>query len=87
MRIQTLNGAWELLKAGESEAIPAPVPGCVHLDLLANEQLPDPFYRDNEKDMLWIGETDWVYRRSFEVSPELLKHKYLRLRCHEASYR
>jgi beta-mannosidase len=81
MRLQSLNGAWELRQAGSSEAIPAKVPGCVHLDLLANAKLPDPFYRDNEKDMLWIGECDWIYRRTFEIAPEFLKHKHLRLRC------
>ncbi len=27
---------------------PATVPGDVHLDLIANHLIPDPFYRDNE---------------------------------------
>ncbi len=28
--------------------LPATVPGDVHLDLLANKKIDDPFYRDNE---------------------------------------
>jgi len=34
------------------------VPGCIHTDLLAAGKIADPFYRDNEKDVQWVGETD-----------------------------
>jgi hypothetical protein len=42
---------WGLATAGGPEArnVPAVVPGCVHLDLLAAGKIPDPFYRDNQK--------------------------------------
>jgi len=32
---------------GENGWMPATVPGDVHLDLLANKKIPDPFFRDN----------------------------------------
>ncbi|MBC8172208.1 MAG: glycoside hydrolase family 2 protein, partial [Anaerolineae bacterium] len=81
MEIFSLNGAWSLFKGGDDTAIPATVPGCVHTDLLANGLLEDPFYRDNELKQMWVGETDWRYSRSFAVSPELLTHERVLLRC------
>ena len=62
-----LGGSWQLFREGSSDALPADVPGYVHLDLLAAKKIPDPFYRDNEKVVQWVGEANWIYRRSFEV--------------------
>src|ERR1051325_9843235 len=76
-----LNGAWRLARAGSDEWISATVPGCVHTDLLAAGKISDPFFRDNERSLQWIGETDWVYRRTFDVPTELLQHDQVRLRC------
>jgi beta-mannosidase len=56
------DGAW----------LPATVPGDVHLDLLANKKIPDPFFRDNEAKLQWIENASWEYRVSFDVTPELL---------------
>ncbi|MGJ3239844.1 MAG: beta-mannosidase [Anaerolineae bacterium] len=81
MRKFSLNGAWELQKAGDEVIILATVPGCVHTDLLANGLLDDPFYRDNEAGMQWIGETDWIYRRRFTVPDEVLQSQQVLLRC------
>jgi len=68
MVVFSLNGQWLLSKKGNSEKIVANVPGTVHTALLAAENIADPFYRDNEKDLMWIGETDWEYRRQFTVT-------------------
>jgi beta-mannosidase len=76
-----LGGHWEVKREGTSEFIPATVPGCIHTDLLAAKKIPDPFYRDNERSVQWIGEADWTYRRSFDVTAELLKREYVLLRC------
>jgi beta-mannosidase len=78
----SLNGAWTLLKADDPTAIAATVPGCVHTDLLANGLLDDPFYRDNELKQMWVGETDWTYRRTFSVTPDLLTHDRVLLCCY-----
>jgi beta-mannosidase len=78
----SLNGAWMLFQGGQTQPIAAAVPGCVHTDLLANGLLENPFYRDNELKQMWIGETDWRYTRTFIVSPELLAHDRVLLRCH-----
>lgn len=76
-----LNGDWQVTKSGATDWLPAKVPGCVHTDLLAAGKIPDPFYRDNEKLVQWVGETNWVYRRTFHVPPELLRHDRVLLRC------
>ena len=76
-----LGGAWQVAKEGTSETIPAVVPGCIHTDLLAAKKIPDPFYRDNEKAVQWISDANWLYRRSFDVAPELLAHDYVVLKC------
>ena len=80
-RALSLNGAWRVAKAGDLLWLPATVPGCIHTDLLAAGKIPDPFHRDNEKELQWIGEADWTYRRRFEVPAEILKHDRVRLHC------
>src|SRR5690554_462950 len=81
MQIITLNGKWVLNKTGEKEKISAVVPGSVHTDLLAEAIIDEPFYRDNEKDIMWIGETDWDYSREFAINKETLEFEKILLRC------
>ncbi|MGO9777999.1 MAG: beta-mannosidase [Terracidiphilus sp.] len=64
---------------GESGWLPATVPGDVHLDLLANKKIPDPFFRDNEAKLQWIENESWEYRLSFEVTPALLARSHVDL--------
>ncbi|MEU7871922.1 glycoside hydrolase family 2 protein [Dactylosporangium sp. NPDC049140] len=46
--------------------IPATVPGCVHLDLLAAGLIPDPYLDENERLLAWIGRVDWRYETVFQ---------------------
>lgn len=69
-----------LKKRGDKESFPAMVPGDVYLDLLDARKIPDPFYRDNENGLQWIGETDWTYGRVFHVPAGILKHDRVLLR-------
>ena len=57
------------------------MPGCIHADLLAAGKIPDPFYRDNEKAVQWVGESDWRYRRTFDVPEAVLENDRVLLRC------
>lgn len=75
-----LCGDW-LLSGGEFRRIPARVPGCVHTDLLANRLIEDPFFADNEKKLMWIGETDWCYERDFTVDSDVLNSRRVILHC------
>jgi len=52
---------------------PAQVPGTIHTDLLANGLIPDPFWRDNEMKLQWVGERNWSYKNIFELRAEQLE--------------
>ena len=83
MRKQSLNGEWTLTIPGSVfPETAATVPGSVYHDLLTAGLISDPFDRDNEDEALKIMEYDFVYRRTFEVSEELLKSDAVMLRCH-----
>ena len=81
MQTLDLGGDWTLTKAGSGEEIPAEVPGCVQTDLLAAGRIEDPFHRDRELDLQWIGESDWLYRRTFTVPASMLESARVLLRC------
>ncbi len=59
--------------------LPAEVPGDVHLDLLRNKLIPDPYYRDNEAKLQWIQDAEWEYRRTLDVTPEMLSRQNIEL--------
>ncbi len=80
MNIINLSGEWKL-SGGGFLGLKAQVPGCVHTDLLGSGSIPDPYYRDNEMQLMWIGETDWKYSRSFEISEGMLGNEHVILRC------
>ena len=46
--------------------IPAAVPGCVHLDLLAAGLIADPYLDENELAVGWVGRVDWRYETAFD---------------------
>ena len=78
---QSLSGQWTFRQLNNDEWMPATVPGGVHTDLLAMGKIPDPFVADNEKQVQWIGDTDWEYRATFNAAPELLKETKQFLVC------
>lgn len=61
--------------------MPANVPGCVHLDLMAAGVIPDPFAADNEEKVQWVGEADWTCRREFVADMDLLSQDRVYLEC------
>jgi len=75
--VLTLDHGWQFrqVTAGaqdESGWLPATVPGDVHLDLLANKKIPDPFFRDNESKLQWIEKESWEYRLNFTVTAAMM---------------
>jgi beta-mannosidase len=81
MQKQSLTGAWQFRQAGAQDWLPAQVPGGVHTDLLALGRIPDPFVADNELKVMWVAETDWEYRHSFNVDKGLLTQDNVTLVC------
>lgn len=74
-----ISTGWQFREAGKDKWSPASVPGCVHTDLLNNKLIDDPFYRDNEKKLQWIGKTDWEYQTTLSLTAGMLKRKNLEL--------
>jgi beta-mannosidase len=66
-----LNSDWQFRQVGEGVWYDAKVPGEVHTDLLDNGIIEDPFFRDNERKLQWIGKTDWEYQVSFTLRDDL----------------
>ncbi len=82
--VLALDRGWQFrqiapAQSSESGWLPATVPGDVHLDLLANKKIPDPFYRDNESKLQWIENESWEYRLKFDVTAALLAHSNIDL--------
>ncbi|HEX9615761.1 MAG TPA: hypothetical protein VGA55_09635, partial [Bacteroidota bacterium] len=85
-----LNGQWAFKAVDRYRTLPvkkrsvkawmkATVPGTVHTDLIANGEIPDPFYRTNELDVQWVESVQWQYRREFEVSSRFLEQQSVQL--------
>jgi beta-mannosidase len=76
-----LGGEWTLKQAGKRGNIIGTVPGSVHTDLLAAGKIPDPYYRDNESRLQWIGEAEWIYSRTFNLPEDFFRYDRVLLRC------
>lgn len=71
--------SWQFKNAKEKEWLTAKVPGTVHLDLMGNKLIPDPYQDENEKKVQWIENEDWDYQTSFKVSTTELENKNIDL--------
>lgn len=79
MDVIKLDGEWEFRNTKERKWLKAKVPGCVHLDLMDNNLIPDPFVGENELKVQWVEEEDWIYRKKFNINKEFLKHSAIEL--------
>jgi beta-mannosidase len=82
--VMALDHGWQFRQVESAQSpeagwLPAKVPGDIHLDLLANKKIPDPFYRDNEAKLQWIENESWEYRLNFDATPALIAHSNIDL--------
>jgi len=77
--VMNIGAGWQFREAGKTVWHSATVPGCVHTDLLANKLIEDPFYRDNEKKQQWIGKSNWEYRTTFKITPQIMNRENVEL--------
>ena len=68
---ESLSGRWEFRQARSQGWFPASVPGTVHTDLMASGIIPDPFTGYGERAVQWVDKEDWIYRKHFDLGPEL----------------
>ncbi|WDR02781.1 hypothetical protein PSQ19_00640 [Devosia algicola] len=58
------------------------LPGDVHTALLANGEIPDPYFASNEKAVMWVNERAWAVERQFVATPDQI-NGYLTLTLSE----
>lgn len=72
--ITPIDKYWTFKQADSQDSQFLPVaqfPTNVHLDLIANGVIADPFIGKNENDVQWIGEVPWIYKTTFSSPPIL----------------
>ena len=78
---KSLNGKWLFKSTDDSIWKNATVPGCNFLDLMDNKDIKDPFISTYEKDVSFVGEKDWEYKRTFSITKEELEYDEILLNC------
>ncbi|MCR4580450.1 MAG: glycoside hydrolase family 2 protein [Treponema sp.] len=72
MKTIDLRGNWLLLgksPEGKGIACQLTIPGDFHSALLKEGIIKDPYMGFNEKDQLWVGQSQWTIEREFEYQP------------------
>lgn len=81
MQLVNLNGKWKMKRIHEPKWLEASVPGSVYHDLFNAGEMPDPFYREQEYEVLELSKYDYEYKRSFQLEAEVLEHDRVFLLC------
>jgi beta-mannosidase len=82
---RTIDSGWQFRAVANTDRAdvkqwhPAQVPGVVQTDLLNSKLIPDPFDRDNEFRLQWIGLADWEYQTTFQVDASTLSREHVDL--------
>lgn len=67
-KIVPIHHGWKFRQVGDDKAKWMPVsqfPTNVHLDLIHNKMIVNPFLAKNEEAVQWVGEKSWAYRTAF----------------------
>jgi beta-mannosidase len=81
VKLLNLNGPWTMTDLGSGRSLPARVPGTVAATLLEHQAMPDPYWRENEGAVQPVFQSDYDFRREFDLDPEALAHDQLLLHC------
>jgi len=73
--VRLLHDNWTFTQVGggegtrEDEWLPTSVfPTSVHVELLKLKRIPDPFIGLQEWDVQWVGEAEWAFKTTFDVT-------------------
>ena len=80
MLIRELNKNWTMRDRSWDNYIPAFVPGDLYTDLLKNNKIKEPYYRDNELEALKLSENEYEYVTVFVAGPEETEKERVLLR-------
>jgi beta-mannosidase len=64
----SLGGRFSLSSSAMKEKATINLPGDVHAALLDAKLIPDPYFGENEKVVMWVGESPWAMERSFKAT-------------------
>lgn len=81
MKLISLDGTWQMKRLDHAEWLAASVPGSVYHDLLNAGAMVDPFYREQEYEVLELANYDYEYRRTFTVDAGVLAYDRVLLLC------
>lgn len=74
-----IKDGWRFKQWRLNNWYPAKVPGVVHLDLMDNEIIEDPFFRLNERAVQWVDKEDWMYETFFDLDDDTFNKENIRL--------
>jgi len=61
----------QLKKRIPAKGIPVSIPGTVHSDLIQGGFIDDPFLSDNEIQLQWIDDLNWIYETNFDLPADI----------------
>jgi beta-mannosidase len=57
----------------------AEAPLTAHTNLLANRLIPDPFRGSNEREVQWVNESEWWYRKEADLTVDMISRDVVEL--------
>ncbi|SDC68883.1 beta-mannosidase [Williamwhitmania taraxaci] len=75
----SLNNKWTLNRINDTLSVPATIPGTVHTDLWHAGRIPNPLAGCNEARLQWIGEVNWKYTSTVELTKEQINNQNIEL--------
>lgn len=81
MTTYNLNGQWNMTRTSTGEQYNVKVPSDNYTQLLELGVIPDPYYKDNEKLVEWVGREDWSYEKTFTLTDTDLNNRKILLVC------
>lgn len=70
-----IDSNWEFTSKNTNNWQKATVPGNIFTDLLALNQISNPFIKTNEEKVQWVSDSTWVYKTNFSLDNNTLKKK------------
>src|SRR5699024_541858 len=76
------NDDWKIEDVQSNKKFTVSIPASIMNTLLENNEIKDPFYRDNEDQALEIAKKDYLFYKNFQVDQELLEHEHIDIKFH-----
>jgi len=74
-----LNSNWKFKSTDDTTYLKVKIPGSVHLGLLENNIIENPFYRLNEHNVQWVDKKDWEFKTTFDVDKSILNNEFVEI--------